>query len=118
MAAKTEKRKRGRIVPEGSFSVYHQGQSCRLVDISPMGLGISYLGGEDWPESIDLEFSLSEKPEQKRRVRCFTVWEASMDFYRTRSEEIVRRRGLQFMEPGSDDVNELNRYLEKMTAAN
>ena len=115
MAAKAEKRLKNRLTLDDSFTIHHQGEPCRLVDISVTGLGISYLGGEGWPEKITLEYSLAPEAERKRLVMCRTVWESSMEFYKIRSKNTVRRRGLEFIEPGSEDVDELHRHLKSIT---
>jgi hypothetical protein len=118
MAAIAEKRLKRRYLPDGSFTIHHGAKPCRVVDISITGLGISYIGGEDWPEHITLEYSLASDSGRKRLVKCRTAWESSMDFYKIRSEESVRRRGLEFIEPGLADVVELYRHLKSMAVEN
>ena len=95
---------------EETFTILHGESACRIVDISPSGLSITFLGGDDWPDKITFEYSLERDPPRKRNVKCHTVWETSMNFYKTNSDVIVRRRGLQFMEPESSDVKELHRH--------
>ena len=114
MAAKEEKRQQKRYILDKSFTLHHLGEPCRVVDISETGLGISYIGGEDWPERITLEYSLSPESETRKSVTCRTVWESRMDFYKTRREEVVRRRGLEFMEPNTGEVDELHRHLRNL----
>jgi len=99
---------------EDSFNVRHEGKTCRVVDISQTGLGITYIGPDDWPEYMTLEYSLGQGSEKARLVKCRTVWESTMDFYKTRALEIVRRRGLEFMEKESRDVDDLHRHLRSM----
>jgi hypothetical protein len=118
MAAIAEKRLKRRYLPDGSFTIHHGAKPCRVVDISITGLGISYIGGEDWPEHITLEYSLASDSGRKRLVKCRTACESSMDFYKIRSEESVRRRGLEFIEPGLADVVELYRHLKSMAVEN
>jgi hypothetical protein len=114
MGTKAEKRIQRRILLEDLFTLHHQGKPCRVVDISVTGLGISYISGEDWPEKITLEYSLNQESGQKRLVQCRTVWETTMNFYKTRTEEVVRRRGLEFIEQGSGDVGELHQHLRSL----
>ena len=99
---------------EDSFTVRHQGKPCRVVDISQTGLGISYIDPDNWPERLTLEYSLDQGSGQMRLVECRTVWESTMSFYKTRAKETVRRRGLEFMEKGSRDVDDLHRHLKSM----
>ena len=115
MTAKAEKRRQSRLTMYDSFTIHHRGSSCRVVDVSLSGLGVTFIGGEDWPEDLTLEFSLSPDSERMKSVKCRTVWERSMDFYKARNDEKVRRRGLKFMEPGSGEVEELFQHLEKIT---
>jgi hypothetical protein len=118
MNAITEKRMKNRITVESSFNVHHKGSPCRVVDVSRSGLGVTFIGGEDWPEKLTLEYSLGSHSGRVGMVTCRTVWETSMDFYKARNEEIVRRRGLQFVDPHSSDVEELNRYLKEIAETN
>ena len=118
MAAITEKRIQSRYVLDDSFTIHHKGSPCRVVDISETGLGISYIGGEDWPEKIVLEYSLARESGRKRFIKCRTVWESSMVFYKTRGEAVVRRRGLKFLESGSGDVGDLDRHLKSKADMN
>ena len=99
---------------DDSFNIQHKGNQCRVVDISGTGLGVTFIGGEDWPKNLILEYSLSSEAKQVRSIKCRTVWESSMDFYKARSEEKVRRRGLEFIEPGSGEVAELRDYLTRI----
>lgn len=103
---------------ESSFNIHHKGNPCRVVDISPSGLGVTFMGGEDWPEKLTLEFKVGSEAGRMGLVQCRTIWEASMDFYKARNEEIVRRRGLQFVDPDSSDVEDLNRYLREIGESN
>ena len=114
MAAIAEKRRQSRLIMDDSFNIHHKGNRCRVVDISGTGLGVTFIGGEDWPKNLTLEYSLSSEAEQVKSIKCRTVWESSMDFYKARSEEKVRRRGLEFMEPGSGEVAELRDHLTKI----
>jgi len=118
MAAIAEKRLKRRYLPDDSFTIHHGAKPCRIVDISVTGLGISYISAEVWPERINLEFSSTPESGRKRLVKCRTIWESSMDFYKIRSEEVVRRRGLEFIEPGSEDVDELHRHLKSIAVEN
>ena len=119
MTAITEKRMKNRLTMESSFNIHHKGSPCRVVDISSTGLGVTFIGGEDWPEKLTLEYSLGSSDSGKvGLVTCRTVWETSMDFYKARNEETVRRRGLQFVDPDSGDVEELNRYLKEIAQTN
>ena len=114
MVATTEKRLKNRLTMESSFNIHHKGNQCRVVDISGTGLGVTFIGGENWPKNLTLEYSLSSEAEQIKSIKCRTVWESSMDFYKARSEEKVRRRGLEFIEPGSGEVAELCDHLTKI----
>ena len=101
MSAGADKRSEKRLTMEDSFTIHHEGSACRVVDISGSGLGVTYIGGENWPGKLTLEFSLDEESGRVRKLKCRTVWESSMDFYKVSSEEIVRRRGLAFTDPAS-----------------
>ena len=113
MSAAAEKRTQKRLILESPFSVHRGEDRCRVVDISETGLGVTYISDENWPENITLEYSLDPRQE-KKALQCRTIWETSMDFYKTRSDEIVRRRGLMFVDPDSGEVRELNRHLKKI----
>lgn len=117
MPVNFEKRLKARVTMEDSFNIHHNGDPCRVVDISLSGLGVTFLGGKDWPEELTLEYSLDPEFERSGLVKCRTVWESSMDFYKPRKEEIVRRRGLEFMEPGSEDIKELHSFLKNLAEA-
>ena len=117
MVAIAEKRIQRRYMLDDTFTIHHKGALCRVVDISVTGLGISYIGGEDWAEQITLEYALASESARKGQVRCRTVWESTMDFYRTRGEEKIRRRGLQFIEPASGDAEQLRIHLQRMAEA-
>jgi len=117
MADKAEKRIQQRFFLDDSFTLSYQGESCRVVDVSAAGLGISYISERDWPEKITLEYSPAPEPDLKKAVLCRTVWESTMSFYRTRGKEVVRRRGLEFIEKGCEDVNDLHRHLKSLAQA-
>ena len=89
-----------------------------MVDFSSTGLGITYIGGESWPEKITFEYSLKPEEGQMRSIKCRTIWESSMDFYKARTDEKVIRRGLEFLEPDSGAVAELHSHLKKLTELN
>ena len=114
MAAIDEKRRQGRITMDDSFNIRHKGNQCRVVDISGTGLGVTFIGGEDWPKNLTLDYSLTPEAKQVKSIKCRTVWESSMDFFKARSDEKVRRRGLEFIEPGSGEVAELHDHLRKI----
>ena len=118
MAGVTEKRSENRLIMESSFNIHHEGTPCRVVDISSSGLGVTFLGGEDWPETLTLKYYLGSEADRMGMVKCRTMWETSMDFYKARNEEIVRRRGLRFVDPDSGNVEELGRYLKKIAEGN
>jgi hypothetical protein len=118
MTAITEKRIKNRLIMESSFNIHHKGSPCRVVDISSTGLGVTFIGGEDWPEKLTLEYSLGSEKGRMGLVTCRTVWETSMGFYKAPKEETVRRRGLAFVDPDSRDVEELNRYLKEIARTN
>jgi len=85
-----------------------------VADVSQAGLGITFIGDEEWPEILTLEYSLSQKPNEKKLVRCRTVWESSMVFYKVDMQVSVRRRGLEYVEPGIEAVGILQRHLESI----
>ena len=118
MTVITEKRLKDRLIMEPSFNIHYKGSPCRVVDISSSGLGITFIGGEDWPEKLTLKYALSSETGKVGLIKCRTIWETSMDFYKARNEEIVRRRGLQFVDPESGSVEELKRYLKEIAGAN
>ena len=113
-----EKRKQKRLILDESFNIYCLGEPCRVADVSLTGLGITFICGEDWEENITLEYSLPQEAKQKRFVPCHTLWESGMVFYKTGHEQIIRRRGLEFIKPGSVAVDELHCYLTTMTETN
>lgn len=84
------------------------------MDISESGLGVTYISGEDWPAKLTLEYFLESGTDSAGLVKCRTVWETSMNFFKGRNDEIVRRRGLEFLEPRSRDVEQLYQHLKQM----
>ncbi len=109
------KRQKDRLTLDKSFTVYCLGESCRVANVSKAGLGITYIGGEDWPESITLEYSLPQDEIQKEHIRCRTVWESTMLFHMVGTREIIRRRGLKFVDPGARTIDELHRHLGSLS---
>jgi hypothetical protein len=109
------KRQQDRLKLEKLFNVYFFGEPCRIADISRSGLGIVYLEGEDWPKNITLQYSLHWGISRHRQIQCRTVWESSMLFHTIDHEAIIRRRGLVFLEPESESIDILNRYLESIS---
>ncbi len=113
-----EKRKQERQNLKWSHTLIYQGEACQLVDVSMAGLGITFISDEDWPENIILEYSISKESGRKRLLQCHTVWGSSLDFYGFGSKKIIRRRGLEFVDPRSEDVEKLYNYLGIKTAEN
>lgn len=113
-----EKRKQERLHLEEFPTLIYQGEACSLVDVSMAGLGITFISDEDWPEDIILEYPLPKESGQKWLLPCRTVWRSSSDFYRVASKTTVRRRGLEFVDPGSEDVEKLYNHLGFKTAIN
>lgn len=105
------KRQKDRLTLDKSFTVYCLGESCRVANVSKAGLGITYIGGEDWPESITIEYSLPQDEIQKEHIQCRTVWESTMLFHIVGTRDIIRRRGLEFVDPGSRTIDKLHRHL-------
>jgi hypothetical protein len=114
MGSLADKRTQKRLIVEDSFTVHRGDDPCRVVDISESGLGVTYISEENWPEKITLAYTLDPKKGERKVFKCRTIWESSMDFYKTRSDETVRRRGLIFVDPASGEVKELNRHLMEM----
>ena len=114
MGREEDKRIGERIFLESSFTVRHQGKACRVVDAGPTGLGITYIDSDEWPRDMVLEYSLDRESGQVRQVRCRTVWESTMNFYKTRVQEVVRRRGLAFVETESPDAEALLNHLRSV----
>ena len=110
----TEKRHQNRIPLDATFTVYYREEPCRVADISKAGLGITFIGDEDWPEEISLEYRLQSDETQRMSIQCRTVWESSMSFYKTAKYEIIRRRGLEFVEPDSGAIKTLQRHMESL----
>jgi len=102
-----ERRKQKRLTLDESFTVHFQGEPCRVANVSLAGLGVTFIGGEDWPESITFEYSLFQEANQKKLVQCNTVWECAMVFFKNGRENIIRKRGLEFMDQTSVAVDEL-----------
>jgi hypothetical protein len=111
----TGKRQKDRLTLDKSFTVYCLGESCRVANVSKTGLGITYIGGEDWPERITLEYSLPQDGTQKEHIHCRTVWESEMLFHMVGSKVIIRRRGLEFIDPESETIDELHRHLRNIS---
>ena len=107
----TCKRQQDRLTLDKSFTVYCFGEHCRVANVSKTGLGITFIGDGDWPESITLEYSLPQDEIQKKHIQCRTVWESTMLFHRVNARVIIRRHGLEFVEPGSQTIDELHRHL-------
>jgi len=106
-----ERRKQKRLTLDELFTVHCLGEPCRVANVSLAGLGVTYLGDEDWPENITLEYSLPQEANQKRLIQCLTIWECGMIFYRHGHEHIIQRRGLEFVDQRSVAVDELHCYL-------
>ncbi len=113
-----ERRKQERLNLEKFPTLIYQGEACSLVDVSMTGLGITFISDEDWPKDITLEYSISTESGRKRLFPCRTVWKLSSDFYRVASKSIIRRRGLEFVDPSSEDVDKLFRHLDSKMAGN
>ncbi len=113
-----EKRKQERLHLEEFPTLIYQGEACLLVDVSLTGLGITFISDEDWPENITLEYSLPKESGRKWLLPCHTVWRSSSDFYKVASRKTIRRRGLEFVDPNSEDVDELFHHLDSKTAGN
>ena len=114
----TEKRQQDRWTLNKSFTVYCHGEPCRVADVSKTGLGITFIGDEDWPESITLEYSLPRDEIKKtpvQHIQCRTVWESTMLFHKVAARKVIRRRGLEFVDPRSQTVDELHRHLRSMS---
>lgn len=111
-----ERRKSERLVLDKSSILDFNGAACFIIDTCVTGLGITFISALDWPEEIDLKYTLPQESEKERRIACRTVWESSMDFYKTGSTEIVRRRGLEFIDPDSESADRLFRHLSAIGA--
>ena len=111
-----ERRKQERQHSKWTHTFIYQGEDCQLVDVSMAGLGITFISDEDWPENITLEYSIPKESGRKRLLHCHTVWESSSDFYTLGSKKILRRKGLEFVDPISEDVGKLYNYLGIKTA--
>jgi hypothetical protein len=92
-----------------------RGEDCLLVDISLSGLGMTFICNEGWPANLMLEYSLPKESGRKRLVHCRTVWESTLDFHISGFVKTVRRRGLEFVDSGSEDVDKLHHHLESRT---
>jgi len=110
-----EKRQQDRLILDKSFNVYCLEEPCRIADVSRKGMGITFFGGEDWPENITLEYSLHLDDVQKRYIQCQTVWESTMLFRKPITEITIRRRGLEFVDQSSWAIDELLRHLDSMS---
>lgn len=106
-----ERRKFQRLILDESSLLDFNGAACYIVDACAAGLGITFISTNDWPVEIDLKYILPQESEMERHVRCRTVWESSMDYFKTGSTEIVRRRGLEFVEPDSENAGRLFDHL-------
>lgn len=106
-----ERRKFKRFILDDSSILDFKGAACFIVDACAAGLGITFISTTEWPEEIDLKFTLPRDSEKERHVLCHTVWESSMDYYKTGSTEIVRRRGLEFVDPDSENAGRLFNHL-------
>jgi hypothetical protein len=111
-----DRREQERLTPGKPPSLVCRGEDCLLVDISLSGLGMTFIGSEGWPEKLMLEYSLPKEPGRKRLVHCRPVWESTLDFHISGSKKTVRRRGLEFVDPGAEDVDKLHHHLESRTA--
>lgn len=106
-----ERRKFKRLTLDDSSILEFNGADCFIVDACSSGLGITFISVFEWPEEIDLKFKLPQESGEERHIQCRTVWESSMNYYKTGSTEIVRRRGLEFIDPESETANRLFQHL-------
>jgi hypothetical protein len=104
------KREHKRLVLDDSSILRFRGKTCYLIDASRVGLGITFISDEDWPENMTLEYVLPQGSVQGGAVRCLTVWESRMDFFKLGCWETVRRRGLKFLDPESGNADMIYRY--------
>lgn len=104
------KREHERLVLDESSILQFRDRACYLIDASRVGLGITFISDEDWPENLTLEYVLPQGSVQRGVVRCCTIWESRMDFFKLGCWETVRRRGLKFLDPGSGNVDRLYHY--------
>lgn len=109
-----ERRKTTRLSLGESSILDFNGAACFVVDACKTGLGITFISAVTWPEEIELKYILPREPEKERLVTCRTVWERSMDYYKTGSTEIVRRRGLEFVDPASENSERLFHHLSSI----
>ena len=106
-----ERRKTNRIIPSESSTLDFNGSACFVVDVCRAGLGITFMSHVGWPDEIELKYTLPQESNKVRHIPCHTVWERSMEYYKTGSTEIVRRRGLEFIDPESENVDRLFHHL-------
>ena len=106
-----EKRQQDRLTLDKSFTVYCLGEPCRVADVSKTGLGITFIEDEGWSENITLEYSLPQDETKKKHIQCRTVWESTMLFHKIGGKMIIRRRGLEFVDPRPRTIDELHRHL-------
>jgi hypothetical protein len=111
-----ERRKMKRMILDESSILDFNGAACFIVDACTTGLGITFISATEWPEKLNLKYTLPHESGKERRVECRTIWESSMDYYKTGSTEIVRRRGLEFIDPDSENVDSLFRHLSAIEA--
>jgi hypothetical protein len=109
--AMDEKRKFKRLILDDNTIANYRGAACFIVDACASGLGITFISNSGWPQEIDLNFTLPQESDKERYVPCRTVWESSMGYYKTGSKVTVRRRGLEFIDPESENASRLFDHL-------
>jgi hypothetical protein len=105
-----KRRKHERLILDDPSILHCHGKPCYLIDASKAGLGITYISDGDWPENMILDYILPQGSEKNGSVQCRTAWESRIDFFKLGCWETVRRRGLEFLDPGSKNAVVLYRH--------
>jgi hypothetical protein len=74
-------------------------------------MSIIYSNQAQWPDNLVLDLMLAGHGVDINGIRCSRTWESGMDSVTVLGSEIIRRRGLQFEEPGSPEVMRLMEIL-------
>lgn len=92
--------------------VRYSGRSGWILNVSRKGMSILYANPSRWPDNLVLDLVLPEQDVAIVGLRCRKMWECGIDSIGFLGNEVLRRRGLGFVEPDSAKVTRLMETLD------
>ena len=106
------RRKDPRFTIRENVLVRYSGRSGWILNVSRKGVSILYANPSRWPDHLTLDLVLPERDVMIGGLRCAKVWECGIDSIGFLGNEVLRRRGLGFVEPDSPKVTLLMETLD------